>query len=463
MPASNPATNPTTAQAITPTTPVLDPELDAILRERLPADGVGASVAVVQGGLVRHRASYGLAVREWGIPPDAATVFGLGSLTKPFTALAVLRLVAAGKVRLDERLTMYLPDYHDPSETITIRNLLTHTSGIPNYVTQPDFWQAVSRREHTPSELRARFEGLPLDFAPGTRYRYSNSSYFLLALVIEAVSGKRYEEFVRDEILHPLGMNTATFFDGEHLIPHRAFGYRTANDHSGDPTTRPDVDAGFCQADYLSPTLLRGNGGMAASLDDLLAFDAALRGGRLLPAELWDEMVRPVRLNNGSERCYGLGWGLSTFRGRRAIHHAGGIPGYSSIYSYFPDDDLSLVMLANLSGFDCQDLARELAVAALNLSTPAQTPVVLPDEEIARMLGSYQNTPEQEARLERLDGRLLFSRDGRTNEVVPVDAGLLQAVDDPDVTMRFEGKAGDGYARVLVTVPFYWFVGERIE
>lgn len=451
-------------QTSTTATLAIDPVLEWLLRERLPGDGVGVSVAVVQGGRVRQRAGYGLAVREWSIAPDPATVFALGSITKPFTALALLRLVAAGCGNLDDSLTTYLPDYRDPSGEITLRHVLTHTSGIPNYVTQPGYWPHVSRLDHSPAQVRALFENRPLDFAPGTRYSYSNAGYFLLALVIEAVTGRRYEEYVCDEVLRPLGMANATFFDDAHLIPRRALGYQPpawdgredAEEHTPD-----DTHAGFRQARYVSATLLRGNGGLAASLDDLLAFDEALRSGHLLPPDLWAEMVRPARLADGSERGYGLGWGLSTVRGKRVIHHAGGIPGYSSFYGHFPDDDLSLSILANRTGFDCADLARALAVAALNLASPTRVTVALSEEVTARMLGRYHNVIGEEVILEREGERLVWLSEDRKREVVPIGVGLLQAVDDPDVTLRFEGDAADGYLRVCATVPFYWFIGER--
>lgn len=448
-------------------TPTVDPALDALLRERLAPDGVGVSVAVVQGGRVRHRAGYGLAVREWGITPVPDTVFALGSLTKPFTALAVLRLVAAGHVRLNDPVKRHLPDYDDHGGTITLRHLLMHTSGIPNYVTQPDYWRHASRLDHTPPEVRALFEPRPLDFAPDTRYSYSNSGYFLLALVIEAVTGKPYEDFVRDEVLRQFGMTSATFFDDARIIPRRAFGYRAENDRDGDPSTQPDPGAAFCQASYLSATLLRGNGGLAASLDDLVAFDAALRAGRLLPPDLWAEMTTPTRLADGAERGYGLGWGLSTFRGRRVIHHAGGIPGYSSFYGHFPDDDLSLIVLANLTGFDCADLARALAsaLASATLELPAQirAPVTLPEDEMGRMLGHYRNVIGEEVTIERLGDRLVCGDGATSRDVLPVAEGLLQAVDDPDITVRFEGQTDGIYTRAQVTVPFYWHVVERVS
>lgn len=164
---------------------VREARIDAIVRQAVAADGPGAAVAVVRAGEVVHRAGYGLAHLEWGIALGTDTVLGLGSLTKPFTATAILLLEDEGALRLDDAVDAYLPGYAMHGERITLWHLLTHTSGIANYVTHPGFWEALAQRDLTADQLRAACEALPVEFAPGTRYRYSNSGYHLLGMIVE--------------------------------------------------------------------------------------------------------------------------------------------------------------------------------------------------------------------------------------------------------------------------------------
>jgi CubicO group peptidase (beta-lactamase class C family) len=178
-----------------------------IIEQQITASGPGAAVAVIRSGELIHIAGYGTANIEWRQPVSPDTVFGLGSTSKPFTATAIMLLERDGLLKITEPLTTYLPDYDTHGVNITLTHLLTHTSGIPNFVTRPGFWQRVAPLEHDQSQLRALFEPLDLDFEPGERYSYSNSGYCLLGMLIERVSGTPYGEFVRQRIFAPLGMD----------------------------------------------------------------------------------------------------------------------------------------------------------------------------------------------------------------------------------------------------------------
>lgn len=418
-------------------------EIDAIARERLGAREPGAAVAVIRGGALIHSQGYGMAQLEWGeaITPD--TVFGLGSLTKPFTATAILSLRGEGKLDLDDPITAYLPDYDTHGQAITIRRLLTHTSGIPNFVTLPGFWTSDIAHDHSHAEIRARFEGLPLQFAPGERYSYNNSAYCLLGMVIETLSGMSYGAFIRERIFEPLGMRDSYYLEPQSVIPRRAEGY-AATDH------------GYTRARYMSTTLHYAAGALASTVEDLSRWDLALRDGRLLDHQTQAEMTTPTQLSSGRTVGYGMGWGLRGYRGRRVVGHAGGVPGYSSFYGRFPDDDLSIIVLSNRALFNAAGLAEPIAALLLDLPTPHREPVTLPAEALGRMTGRYTSVIGDAMEITLRDGALHASGE-LTCDLIPLSATSFVCANDPDKQVHFADEGPDGFERVTVTVPFYWF------
>ena len=196
--------------------------IEEIIQRRVPADGPGVAVAVISDGETIYKSGYGFANLEWRQPIGPETVLGLGSVTKPFTAQAVLLLEQQGKLRLDDEITHYLPDAPTHGREITIAHLLTHTSGIANFVTQPGFWPNTARADRTPAEMIALFADLAPDFEPGENYSYSNSAYVLLGRLIETLSGMPYGEFIESAIFAPLGMIHSRYMDDQRIIPHRA-------------------------------------------------------------------------------------------------------------------------------------------------------------------------------------------------------------------------------------------------
>ncbi|HEU5438122.1 MAG TPA: serine hydrolase domain-containing protein [Ktedonobacterales bacterium] len=429
--------------------------IDEIVRVRFAEDEPGVAVAVASDGEVLHQAGYGMADLEWGQPVGTNTVFGIGSATKPFTATAVLLLERAGKLRLDEPVGAYLPDYHGPGAAVPLHHLLTHTSGIPNYVTLPGFWDDA-RRDRTPQEVCALIADLPLDFPPGTLYRYSNSAYHLLGMVIAAVSGMGYEEYLHQAIFAPLGMADTRVLRPEDVIPRRARGYQQ------------EQDGGWHNADYISWTQVSAGGWLASTVEDLLRWDAALWQGRPLDADTQARMYAPVRLLSGRTEGYGFGWGLSTYRGRRVVHHAGGVPGYTSFVGRFMEERTTFLVLSNRGGFDAAQLAVRIANEVLDLA-PRSLEGGRPasDETLGRCVGTYVGDFGQ-VRLEvTRSGHGLAASGTLTAELVPLagdDGALFGSAADPDVSLRFEEPDPDGrFRRVTVVVPFYWYAAYRTE
>ncbi|HEU0027637.1 MAG TPA: serine hydrolase domain-containing protein [Ktedonobacterales bacterium] len=420
--------------------------LDHIIQERIPPDGPGAAVAVIQGGQVIHSAGYGMASLEWSQPVGPDTVFGIGSTTKPFTATAIMLLERDGLLATAAPITDYLPDYDTHGATITLTHLLTHTSGIPNFITRPGFWERVAPLDHDHLQLRALFEPLPLDFAPGERYRYSNSGYCLLGMVIERVAGMPYADFVRERIFEPLGMASSGYLSRNRVIPRLAMGYEMEWRIAG---FRPHV----------SETLVYSAGAIHSTVEDLARWDAALRDARLLDRETLARMERPLTLNDARHEGYGLGWGLSRFRGRPVVRHAGSVPGYSAFLGRFVEDDLTIIILSNWGLFDAARLlARPIAGLLLDLPEPPM-PEHTPSIEasaLARMAGSYANGIGDVVEF-TVDGGRLSASGELTADLIPISDTAFRAAHDADITVSFEDMTASGYARAKIVVPFYWY------
>lgn len=321
--------------------PTLDPGLaravDAFVaaemaRERVP----GLAVAIVRGRDVLLRKGYGLANVELDVPVGPETMFQSGSVGKQFTATAVMLEVEAGKLRLDESITQIFPDAPADWKPITVRHLLTHTSGIPDYTDGGGALAFDPRHDHTEAELVRLAYAAPLDFAPGTRWRYSNTGYLLLGAAVRAASGQFYGDVLRDRVFAPLGMRTARIISEEDIVPHRAAGYRL-------------VDGALKNQEWVAPSLnTTADGSLYLSLDDLIAWDRGLRQGAILRPDSWQAAYTPVRLASGQAYPYGFGWFIGSWRGQPWLHHSGSWQGFKTYISRYLAADLTVIVLANL-------------------------------------------------------------------------------------------------------------------
>ena len=413
------------------------PEVDRVMAD-VPVPG--AAVAVLRDGVPVHARGYGLANLEWQAPVGTDTVFRLASLTKSFTATAILLLEGDGRLRLDDRLGDHLPAYPAPGRDVTLRQLLQHTAGIPNYTALPNFYQRFAREDRTPEGLFALFADLPLDFAPGTDFRYSNSGYSLLGAVIEARSGMPYADFVRERIFKPLGMADSRYLENEPVIPRRADGYRR-------------VGGGFAHAPYLSMALPYSAGALGSTLDDLMRRDAALRRGELVDVATQARMATPLVLTDGLELGYGLGWRLGRYRGLRVQHHAGGINGFSTFTARFLEGDpLTVIVLTNLDNFDAAGLTRHLVEAVLgNRPVPATATAKLDGSPFA---GSYLAMGAL-VTVTSVAGGLDLRSPALNTRLVPVGEATFRAADDGDTEVRFHGR------HMVLERPFNWVLAQR--
>ena len=298
------------------------------------------SVLVARGSDVWLDKGYGFANLEWNIPNSPKTKFRLGSITKQFTAAAILLLEERGKLSVNDPLKKYMPDAPTAWDKITIFNLLTHTSGIPSFTSFPDYAK-LEPFSTTPAELVTRFRGKPLDFQPGEKWSYSNSGYVLLGYLIEKVSGQSYAQFVQDNIFKPLNMVNSGYDSNSAIIENRASGYT------------PDQN-GMVNAGYINMTVPLSAGGLYSTTEDLLRWEQGLFGGKLLSPASLKKMTTPFKSD------YGMGLVIRTFNGHEEIAHGGGIEGFNTMLAYYPDDKLTITVLSNLNGSAPQEITRDL-------------------------------------------------------------------------------------------------------
>ncbi len=307
-------------------------EVDNFVRAQLAERHIpGAAIAVIKKGKIIKAKGYGLASVEFNIPVTPETVFEIGSVSKQMTAAGILLLWEDGKLKLDEKISSYLPNTPASWEKVTVRNLLTHTSGIKSYSSLSGF--ELSKRLKRDDFIKA-LSLQPLDFVTGTNYIYSNSGYNLLGFIIESVSGKNYWDFMRERIFKPLGMNKTANRDPQFVIPNRAPGYEWQNMQ-------------LIGRDYALTDLFSA-GAIVSTVLDLVKWDAALRNDTLLKKESKAEMWTALTFDNGKTYPYGFGWRITEIRGHKLIAHSGQTAGFGASVSRLVDDDLTVIALTNL-------------------------------------------------------------------------------------------------------------------
>ena len=317
----------------------LDPEKATKIRDVLTLAHkyrqFNGSALVAQSGRIIYRSAFGMANMEWGIPNTPETRFRLGSITKQFTSMLTLQLVEQGRIRLDAKISDYLPDYRkDTGEKVTIHHLLTHTSGIPSYTGQPGFFENVSRNPYKVADFVKKYASGDLEFEPGSKYSYNNSGYFLLGAIIERVTGKPYEQVLKENILDPAGMKNTGYDHHDTLIQKRAAGY----------SKTPD---GYTNAPYLDMSIPYAAGSMYSTVDDLYLWDQTLYTDKLLSAQSKELMYKPFLEN------YAYGWVVTNASFKQndnavpMIVHGGGINGFSTVIVRFPKEKNLIVILDN--------------------------------------------------------------------------------------------------------------------
>lgn len=341
------------------------------------------SVLVAQHGKVLFARGYGMANLKDRIPNAPDTEFRIGSVTKEFTATLILKLQSEGKLDVQDPICKYVPNCPVDWHPIKIYNLLTHTSGIPDFTNFPNYLK-IDTKPITPTRLLALFKDKPLEFTPGSQFRYSNSGYEVLGYIIERVSGETYQRFLKQNIFGPLEMKDSGYDRSHPTAKKHAMGYEYSHD-------------GYQPVDYVDMTVPYSAGALYSTVQDLYTWDRALEAGKLLPKPLLDEMLAPQVSTGGSGKShYGFGWFISSAFGYKEYSHEGGIQGFTSLNSWFPDQHAYVIVLDNMQSPVVGTVARELAAILFGQKyelPKVRTAITLPPNELQKFVGQYQLNP----------------------------------------------------------------------
>jgi CubicO group peptidase (beta-lactamase class C family) len=351
--------------------------LDSAARAHVEHPAVaGVSVAVVRGGDELLIRGYGHVDLEWDVrtPEDGAASYEIGSITKQFTAVAIMQLVEQGMLDLDADFTEYLPDFESRGHAVPLRRLLDHTSGIKGYTEMPVFGDLVYKKLPRDT-LVALVEAEPFEFEPGTAQIYNNSAYFFLGLIIESVSGQSYEEYVQEHLFDASGMADSYYCSEQAVRSARAHGYEATPE-------------GLRRKSYLDHTWPYAAGSLCSTVTDLVRWNRALHGGRLLSADAYEAFTTPRPLLDGTELDYAMGVGVGDRNGVRVVSHGGGINGFLSDGIHVPEQELTVVVLQNSTG-PAGPGALSSAMVDLLLG-PRPEPIAVPyDGDLTALAGSY--------------------------------------------------------------------------
>uniref|UniRef100_UPI004049A191 serine hydrolase n=2 Tax=Gelidibacter sp. TaxID=2018083 RepID=UPI004049A191 len=386
----------------------LEQQVDEYLKSAYPANEPGVSFLIAKDGKTIYRKAFGMANLELNVPMTPDNVFEIGSITKQFTAIAILMLEEQGKLNVEDDITKFIPDYPTKGKKITIHQLLNHTSGIKSYTNMESF-MALARKDMTPVELMDAFKNEPMEFEPGEQFNYNNSGYILLGYIIEVASGETYEQFIQKHIFDKLGMKNSVYGSKVNLVPNRATGYS-------------QTETGFRNAEYLSMTLPYAAGSLMSTTDDLLKWQNALNNHTLITKASYEKAIHGSTLNNGEHISYGYGLGEDQVNGSPSIQHGGGIFGYTTMGIYLPEEK---IFVSGLTNCDCKNITDvTTAIAAIAIGKPFPTKkdaIKLTEAEQQKWLGAYQFEGGIVRHISVENGQLYSLREGSSKlEIYPM-------------------------------------------
>jgi len=368
---------------------------DKILSEQFKNNETGAVALVAKNGQVIYSKAFGMSNLELNTPMHTDNVFRIGSVTKQFTAIAILQLMEQGKLNLQDDITKFIPDYPVSGYHITIEHLLTHTSGIAN---KTDMTGDMGRLDLKPTEMIGHFKDQPMKFAPGTNYSYSNNGYFLLGYIIEKITGKTYAEYLDEHFFKPLGMTNSLYADDIRIIKNRASGY-TSGVH------------GFENASPLSMTQPYAAGSIQSTVLDLFKWHKAVHSYKLVKKETLEKALTKYKLTDGKEITYGYGWRLGWVYDSPSTWHGGLINGFMSMVNYLPKEDVFVAVFSNCDCNSPEIVTSRLAAIASGKPYEYKE-IAVRNSVLQEYIGVYENQKGQQ-RIITVSENRLYSQIGR--------------------------------------------------
>tara|TARA_R110000868_G_scaffold121034_3_gene321129 strand:+ start:23746 stop:25401 length:1656 start_codon:yes stop_codon:yes gene_type:complete len=411
----------------------LEQKVDAYLKTNYPSDGPGVSFLIAKDGKPIYQKAFGMANLELKVPLNKNNVFEIGSITKQFTAVAILMLEEQGKLKIEDEITKYIPDYPTNGKIITIHHLLNHTSGIKSYTDMPGFL-GLARTDMSPKELIEVFKNEPMDFEPGEKFQYNNSGYILLGHIIEIISEQSYADFIEKNIFKELGMTSSSYGSMKKLVLNRASGY---SENEND----------YANADYLSLTLPYAAGSIMSTTTDLLLWQNSLNNNKLIKNESYEKAIHGSTLNNGEHISYGYGLIESNINGSPSIQHGGGIFGYTTMGIYFPEEKIFVSGLTNCNCKNITGVTTTIAAMAIGKPFPDKKDAIkLSKEELNKWVGTYEFDGNV-LRFVTLENDQLYSqRQGSSKLEIFALTKTNFAFDGSMTAYKFSEKNGKKYA-----------------
>lgn len=358
--------------------------IDSLVLEHIKPNEPGVAILIAKKGKIVYEKAFGSANLELNVPLRPDMIFRIGSITKQFTAVAILQLMEQGKISLQDSIQKYIKDFPSKGSTITIENLLTHSSGITDYSNLETVNPYIEREDFTPEKIIKYFKDLPLEFKPGTKYKYSNSGYVLLAYIIEKVTSSDYRKYMEEHIIKQAGLNNTLYANEKTIVPKRVQGY-----------TR---DKGFYEnCEYQTISVGYGCGDLMSTTGDLFEWNQALLAYQLVKKESLEKAFSPFKLSNGTYSNYGYGWFIDNLDGEKCIHHEGQVSGFIAEEKYFPKQDVYVSILTNVkSGEDKTDFSMKRfrlfeKISLLSLGKRIEKEINLNQDVLDSFVGTYED------------------------------------------------------------------------
>jgi len=349
--------------------------LDQVLAAQFKPGRPGCAVLIAKKGQIIYNNAFGSADLELNVKVQPTMVFRLGSITKQFTSIALLQLVEQGKISLQDSIQKFIKDFPSQKYGITIENLLTHTSGITEYIQLDIRDPFVRRKDLSPKEVIDLFKNVPLEFKPGSKFKYSNSNYFLLGYILEIITGRKYQNVIEENIINPLGLSSTFYDDFNKIIVNRVKGYKKEGE-------------AYENADFQSATIAFAAGSLLSNVDDLYKWHQGLQGNKLVKKETLEKAFTPYKLNDGTDSNYGYGWFILDMNGSLSIQHGGSINGFKSNEIYFPKEDVFVVTLFNCECASMEEISQQIALLSIG-KIPDDKGIDLSESILESYVGKY--------------------------------------------------------------------------
>lgn len=390
----------------------------------IPNTSIGSSILVAEDDKIIYQNTFGLANLELNVPLQKNMVFGIGSITKQFTAVSIMKLVEQKKISLSDKISYYIANY-PPGDKITIEHLLRHTSGIKSFEKLPRFKGKNGKfKACTPIEVIEEIKKIPLEFTPGTKWSYSNSGYFILGYIIEQVSGKTFQKHLEEDVFLPLNLRHTVYGSNSDIINRKTSGYKLVNND-------------FEQANYLSMSLAYSAGAIFSTTTDVYNWYLKLFNGQIIKQETLAMMCQPTKLKSGETCNYGLGFFIDEMYGKKVVGHTGGLNGYSASVLYLPKEKIFVSVFSNVEGYHPGILSKNIMALAMGKPLRKKSQINIESTTLKGYEGNYRHKNGMILAVGENNKELVAKLSGNSFKLKPhaIDSFYIDGL---DVAVRFK-------------------------